>query len=207
MFRFILNRLAVLIPTFIGASIVAFAFIRVLPGDPVMLMSGERVMSQERYEEITRRAVELSSSEEVDLEPVIALLRDLIGLTRTMATLDSCEAVQIGVTTFNPHAAYARWVLRTALAQFAELVQNFDTQTIVTVMTLGFEASGLQAELCGGVYEDNNGTLALVDTELAGRLQQSVVTNDTLEFQRIAAAAYQLQLPQTLALLEQMAPL
>ena len=55
MFRFILNRLAVLIPTFIGASIVAFAFIRVLPGDPVMLMSGERVMSQERYEEITRQ--------------------------------------------------------------------------------------------------------------------------------------------------------
>ena len=55
MFQFILNRLAVVIPTFIGASIVAFAFIRILPGDPVMLMSGERVMSPERYEEITRQ--------------------------------------------------------------------------------------------------------------------------------------------------------
>ncbi|TWG94875.1 dipeptide transport system permease protein [Mesorhizobium sp. J18] len=53
MFRFILGRLAVLIPTFIGVSIIAFAFIRVLPGDPVMLMSGERVMSQERYEQIS----------------------------------------------------------------------------------------------------------------------------------------------------------
>src|SRR3546814_9915358 len=53
MLRFILGRLAVLIPTFIGVSIIAFAFIRILPGDPVMLMSGERVMSQERYNEIS----------------------------------------------------------------------------------------------------------------------------------------------------------
>src|SRR5690606_9713460 len=36
-----------------GVSIIAFAFIRILPGDPVMLMSGERVMSQERYNEIS----------------------------------------------------------------------------------------------------------------------------------------------------------
>ncbi|WEX09410.1 ABC transporter permease subunit [Chelativorans sp. AA-79] len=54
MFRFLLRRLAVLIPTFIGVSIIAFAFIRVLPGDPVMLMSGERVMSPERHEALTR---------------------------------------------------------------------------------------------------------------------------------------------------------
>jgi dipeptide transport system permease protein len=53
MIRFLLSRLAVLIPTFIGVSIVAFSFIRLLPGDPVMLMSGERVMSQERYEKIS----------------------------------------------------------------------------------------------------------------------------------------------------------
>ena len=44
MFRFLLGRLAVLIPTFIGVSIIAFSFIRLLPGDPVMLMSGERVL-------------------------------------------------------------------------------------------------------------------------------------------------------------------
>ena len=44
MLRFVLGRLAVLIPTFIGVSIIAFSFIRLLPGDPVMLMSGERVM-------------------------------------------------------------------------------------------------------------------------------------------------------------------
>ena len=53
MFRFFLGRLAVLIPTFIGVSIIAFTFIRLLPGDPVALLSGERVMSPERHAEIS----------------------------------------------------------------------------------------------------------------------------------------------------------
>lgn len=53
MFRFLLGRLAVLIPTFIGVSIIAFSFIRLLPGDPVALLSGERVMSPERHAEIS----------------------------------------------------------------------------------------------------------------------------------------------------------
>ncbi|KQV68304.1 ABC transporter permease subunit [Rhizobium sp. Root1220] len=52
MLRFFIGRLAVLIPTFVGVSLIAFAFIRLLPGDPVMLMSGERVMAPERHAEI-----------------------------------------------------------------------------------------------------------------------------------------------------------
>ena len=46
-------RLAVMIPTFIGVSIIAFSFIRMLPGDPVALLSGERVMSPERHAAIS----------------------------------------------------------------------------------------------------------------------------------------------------------
>ena len=53
MLRFLLRRLAVLIPTFIGVSIIAFSFIRMLPGDPVALLSGERVMSPERHAQIS----------------------------------------------------------------------------------------------------------------------------------------------------------
>ncbi len=53
MFGFLLRRLAVLIPTFIGVSIIAFSFIRLLPGDPVALLSGERVMSPERHAQIS----------------------------------------------------------------------------------------------------------------------------------------------------------
>ena len=52
MLRFIFGRLAVLIPTFLGVSLIAFSFIRLLPGDPVMLMSGERVMAPERHTEL-----------------------------------------------------------------------------------------------------------------------------------------------------------
>ncbi|MGB3418283.1 MAG: ABC transporter permease subunit [Mesorhizobium sp.] len=52
MLKLFLGRVLVLIPTFIGVSIIAFAFIRLLPGDPVMLMSGERVMDPTRHAQI-----------------------------------------------------------------------------------------------------------------------------------------------------------
>ncbi|MFB2606655.1 peptide ABC transporter permease, partial [Rhizobium phaseoli] len=52
MLRFFIGRLAVLIPTFLGVSLIAFSFIRLLPGDPVMLLSGERVMAPERHAQI-----------------------------------------------------------------------------------------------------------------------------------------------------------
>ena len=55
MFGFILRRLGLLIPTFIGVSLVAFFFIRLLPGDPVLLMAGERGITPERYAELMHR--------------------------------------------------------------------------------------------------------------------------------------------------------
>ncbi len=55
MVRFLFGRLAVLIPTFVGVSIIAFSFIRLLPGDPVALLSGERVMSPERHAQISQQ--------------------------------------------------------------------------------------------------------------------------------------------------------
>lgn len=50
MLLFILRRLVMIVPTFIGITIVAFAFVRVLPGDPVLLIAGERGVTPERYE-------------------------------------------------------------------------------------------------------------------------------------------------------------
>jgi len=49
MLLFILRRIGLLIPTFIGVTIAAFSFIRLLPGDPVLLMAGERGMTPERH--------------------------------------------------------------------------------------------------------------------------------------------------------------
>ena len=49
MLRFLFSRILLLVPTFIGISIVSFGFIRMLPGDPVLLMAGERSLSPERH--------------------------------------------------------------------------------------------------------------------------------------------------------------
>ncbi len=53
MIRFIFSRLLYLVPTFFGITIVAFAFPRLLKGDPVLLMAGERGVTPERHAEIS----------------------------------------------------------------------------------------------------------------------------------------------------------
>ena len=35
MFAFLIHRLAILVPIFLGVTLVAFSFVRILPGDPV----------------------------------------------------------------------------------------------------------------------------------------------------------------------------
>ena len=52
MLAFILRRVGLLIPTFLGITVAAFIFIRLLPGDPVLLMAGERGTTPERYAEL-----------------------------------------------------------------------------------------------------------------------------------------------------------
>lgn len=52
MIKFILKKMLYLIPTMLGITLVAFSFIRLLPGDPVLLMAGERGVSPERYAQI-----------------------------------------------------------------------------------------------------------------------------------------------------------
>ena len=49
MFNFLFKRILLLLPTFLGITIVSFGFVRVLPGDPVLLMAGERGLTEERY--------------------------------------------------------------------------------------------------------------------------------------------------------------
>jgi dipeptide transport system permease protein len=52
MLRFFVTKLGQLVPTFFGITIVAFAFIRLLPGDPVTLLAGERGVTPERHAEL-----------------------------------------------------------------------------------------------------------------------------------------------------------
>ncbi len=54
MLGFFLSRLLTFLPTFLGVTLVSFAFIRVLPGDPIIVMAGERGLSDERYAELVK---------------------------------------------------------------------------------------------------------------------------------------------------------
>jgi dipeptide transport system permease protein len=52
MLRFILHRLALIVPTLIGITICTFGFVRLIPVDPILAMAGERGVSAERYAEL-----------------------------------------------------------------------------------------------------------------------------------------------------------
>ena len=54
MLKFLFTKLAMIVPTFIGVTIASFAFIRLLPGDPILLMAGERGVTPERRAELER---------------------------------------------------------------------------------------------------------------------------------------------------------
>ncbi len=52
MFSFLLKRVSVVIPTFLGVTLLTFALIRMIPGDPVELMAGERGVDPVRHAEL-----------------------------------------------------------------------------------------------------------------------------------------------------------
>ncbi|WP_424984647.1 ABC transporter permease subunit [Microbulbifer sp. S227A] len=55
MLKYLGSRLLTFIPTFLGVTLISFAFIRVLPGDPIIVMAGERGLTEERYQELTEQ--------------------------------------------------------------------------------------------------------------------------------------------------------
>lgn len=55
MFAFLLRRLGLLVPTFLGVTLIAFALIHLVPGDPVQLMAGERGIDPARHAELMRQ--------------------------------------------------------------------------------------------------------------------------------------------------------
>ncbi|AWX14793.1 peptide ABC transporter permease [Mergibacter septicus] len=52
MFQFILKRVAMVIPTFIGITLLTFALIHLIPGDPIEIRMGERGLSPELHQQM-----------------------------------------------------------------------------------------------------------------------------------------------------------
>ncbi len=55
MFGFLLRRVALVIPTFIGITLLAFSLIHLIPGDPVQVMAGERRLDPAFHAEVLHR--------------------------------------------------------------------------------------------------------------------------------------------------------
>ncbi|HXS29894.1 MAG TPA: peptide ABC transporter permease, partial [Steroidobacteraceae bacterium] len=49
MWRFVLTRLALVVPTFLGMTLLAFFLIRLVPGDPIETLAGERGIDPARH--------------------------------------------------------------------------------------------------------------------------------------------------------------
>lgn len=54
MLRFILTRVSLVIPTFLGVTLLTFLLIRLVPGDPIEVRVGERGIPPERLEQLRR---------------------------------------------------------------------------------------------------------------------------------------------------------
>src|SRR6478735_12199370 len=52
MLRFIFTRLSLVIPTFIGITLLAFFLVRLVPGDPIETMAGERGIDAARHAQL-----------------------------------------------------------------------------------------------------------------------------------------------------------
>ena len=52
MFRFLLSRVALIVPTFVGVTFLAFLLIHLVPGDPIEARVGEHGFSEERLAEL-----------------------------------------------------------------------------------------------------------------------------------------------------------
>lgn len=52
MIQFFFRRLGMIIPTFIGITLLTFLFIHLIPGDPILILAGERGITPEKYAEL-----------------------------------------------------------------------------------------------------------------------------------------------------------
>src|SRR5262245_66171888 len=54
MLRFVFTRLSLVVPTFIGITLLVFVLVRLIPGDPIETMAGERGIDPVRHEQLRK---------------------------------------------------------------------------------------------------------------------------------------------------------
>ncbi|KAB0268675.1 ABC transporter permease subunit [Microvirga brassicacearum] len=87
MLRFILTRVSLVIPTFLGITMLAFFLIRLVPGDPIETLAGERGIDPQRLEQLR---IEFGFDKPIIVQYGIYLARVLQGdLGKSMITQES----------------------------------------------------------------------------------------------------------------------
>jgi dipeptide transport system permease protein len=87
MLRFVLTRVSLVVPTFIGITLLAFFLIRLVPGDPIETMAGERGIDAARHEALRK---ELGFDQPIFVQYGIYISRLLHGdLGKSIVTRES----------------------------------------------------------------------------------------------------------------------
>ena len=138
MFRFLLKRLALTIPTFIALMFITFVMLRLVPGDPIEVRMGERGISPER----------------------LAQLRQEMGLDQPLwkQFVDYVSALLHG--DFGTSIVSKSPVLHEFLTLFPATLELTLTAMIFAVV-LGVPAGVIAASRRGGVYDQTLMGLAL----------------------------------------------
>jgi dipeptide transport system permease protein len=76
MARYVLARLALVVPTFVGLTLLAFVLIRLVPGDPIETLAGERGIDEARHAMLRK---ELGLDQPILIQYVIYIGRVLSG--------------------------------------------------------------------------------------------------------------------------------
>ncbi len=138
MFRFLLRRLALTVPTFLALMFVTFMMIRMVPGDPIEVRRGERGISPERLAELRH---------EMGLDQPI--WKQFVDYVWGLAHGD----FGVSIITKNP-------VLQEFLTLFPATVE-LSVCALLFAVIIGIPAGVIAASRRGGVYDQSLMGLAL----------------------------------------------
>src|SRR5213593_2022531 len=140
MFAFILHRAALIIPTFIGVTLLAFALIHLIPGDPVENLSGERGMDPARRERLLH---EFGLDRPLPVqyaEYVIQVLKGDLGTSLTTAEPVLQEFLTLFPATIE--LAFFAMVLAVGIGLPAGIVAALKRNTVADYAVMGVSLTG-----------------------------------------------------------------
>src|SRR5437763_4797553 len=140
MLSFLLRRVALIVPTFIGVTLLAFALIHLIPGDPVENLSGERGMDPARRERLLRefgldRPLPLQYAEYVG-----SVLRGDRGTSLTTHEKVSEEFLTLFPATIG--LAFFAWVLAVVVGLPAGILAAIKRNTVADYAVMGVSLTG-----------------------------------------------------------------